>query len=277
LISADLNFAGQPNFNIKPEIMKNKLMLLTVLSLLSSGIKAQEIGEKAPDFTFDVLDGGSFTLSEQSGKVVVIFCFGYSCPYCVTSGPYIQSGLVELYASDDRVVIIGVDIWNGPPSSVATFRSNTGLTIPLLMMAGSFGSNYVTAQDRLFVVDSEGTLIYRSNTPAGEDIDAVAGKVTEALGSITSIGTQPGDEFDLINFPNPASGEVNVRFSLSQPAHAEVRILSFRGDQVYLINSYFGEGENQISADISKFPPGVYFSELILEDGRVTRKLIVTR
>jgi len=55
---------------------------ILVIMALSAGLAAAvpgpgEVGGPAPDFTLNAYGGGSYTLSDFSGKVVMMFVVGY--------------------------------------------------------------------------------------------------------------------------------------------------------------------------------------------------------
>ena len=60
--------------------MNKPLLHLTTLAVLSASAldAAPRVGDPAPDFTLDRLDGGQAALSDFEGQVVLIFFLGYS-------------------------------------------------------------------------------------------------------------------------------------------------------------------------------------------------------
>ena len=61
--------------------MNKSLLHLTTLAVLgASALDAQapRVGDPAPDFLLDRVDGGQATLSDFEGQVVLIFFLGYS-------------------------------------------------------------------------------------------------------------------------------------------------------------------------------------------------------
>ncbi len=61
--------------------MKKSLVSLTTLAVLGAfalDAQAQRVGDPAPNFRLDRLDGGQATLSDFDGQVVLIFFLGYS-------------------------------------------------------------------------------------------------------------------------------------------------------------------------------------------------------
>ncbi len=54
------------------------LALLMLASLAGNAFAvAGEVGSPATDYTLDVLGGGTYTLSEQHGQVVMMFVIGF--------------------------------------------------------------------------------------------------------------------------------------------------------------------------------------------------------
>jgi len=55
------------------------------------------VGQQAPDFTVATLDGGSFSLSGQRGKVVLVNWFATWCPPCIAEMPHLQKEVWEKF------------------------------------------------------------------------------------------------------------------------------------------------------------------------------------
>ncbi len=64
-----------------------------------------EVGQQAPDFTVATLDGGSFTLSGQKNKVVLINWFATWCPPCREEMPHLQKEVWEKFGPQGLVMI----------------------------------------------------------------------------------------------------------------------------------------------------------------------------
>lgn len=89
--------------------MKKFLILMLVLLCLPTLALASSIpmvGYEAPDFEIELIDGETFRLSEQRGKVVLINIWATWCGPCVAEMPDIDQ-LAQDYA--DELVVIGVN------------------------------------------------------------------------------------------------------------------------------------------------------------------------
>ncbi len=135
----------------------------------------------APDFSLTNLSDQTVTLSTYKGKVVVLFFFGNACPPCKGIAPSIQSQLADVYASNDKFVVLGIDQWDGKKASVQGFRSSTSTTFPLLQKGSSVASKYKTTYDRLVVIDKEGYIQFKGTRGASSDLSTVKTKVKDLL------------------------------------------------------------------------------------------------
>lgn len=136
---------------------------------------------KAPAFSLTSSDGNQVKLSDFSGKVVVIFFFGNSCPSCKAAAPSIQSKLATPYSSNSNYQILGLDQWDGNSASVQSFKTATGVSFPLLLTASSVAASYKTTYDRLVVIDKSGNIVFSGKQGASSDVDTVKAKVEELL------------------------------------------------------------------------------------------------
>ncbi len=138
-------------------------------------------GTKAPDFSLNSSDGKQVKLSDYSGKVVVLFFFGNTCPSCKAAAPSIESKLATPYATNSNYQIIGLDQWDGNLASVQSFKSTTGVSFPLLLTGSSVAASYKTTYDRLVVIDKTGNIAFTGTKGAASDADAVKATVDQLL------------------------------------------------------------------------------------------------
>lgn len=84
-------------------------------------------GSDAPDFTTELCGGGTFTMSEQEGKVVLLNFWATWCSPCVGEMPAFQK-LYEEYG--DKVEIIAVNTAEDK-ETVDSFAEDSGYTFPI--------------------------------------------------------------------------------------------------------------------------------------------------
>jgi len=110
------------------------------------------------------------------------------------------------------------------------------------------------------------------------------GKVTCYSGGInTGVGVpdKPAENgpVNLSIYPNPVSGanhQLEIRFTLTEPTHVEISIVSGMGRKIEVIGSGTrGIGSHQVSWRIPDLPKGLYLIRLQTGNGVETRKLII--
>jgi thioredoxin-dependent peroxiredoxin len=125
-------------------------------------MSAIAIGNPAPDFTLEGT-GGSFTLSEHRGEIVVLLFYpGDETPVCTKQFcSYRDTGLEGLGAT-----VVGISAQD--LASHEKFTSHHGLTVPLLAdadkrVAKSYGVSAPLLGTRraVFVVDEEGVVRFK--------------------------------------------------------------------------------------------------------------------
>ncbi len=165
--------------------MKLFLTLITIMLLVQACARnstgPQPGGETdpsvAPDFTVETLDHGTFKLSDQRGKVVYVFFIGYSCPPCISASPDIEMTLRRGYG-EDKLAIVGVDVWDGSVGQLSNFRIQTGVTFPLGLNGSGVGGIYGAPNDYSVLIDKSGRKVYES---AGANVTALKKKIDELI------------------------------------------------------------------------------------------------
>lgn len=129
------------------------------LSTTGGLIPSPREGFLAPDFSLDLLGGGTKALSDQRGKVVVINLWASWCPPCRAEMPALQ----KVYdANRDRPLeIFAVNTtYQDSESAAAEFVQELGLNFPVLLdRTGDVGRQYLLrAMPTTFFVDHEGVI-----------------------------------------------------------------------------------------------------------------------
>jgi peroxiredoxin len=134
----------------------------------------------ARDFTVPRLGGGTFRLSEQRGKTVLVNFWASWCPPCLAEMPAMERLWRQL--KDDSLVIVAVSL-DPDPSIVPAFIEDRGVTFPVgldpnMAVASIYG---VRALPATFVIDRRGGLTALALGPRAWDTRA-AHALVEALG-----------------------------------------------------------------------------------------------
>lgn len=78
-------------------------------------------------------------------------------------------------------------------------------------------------------------------------------------------------------FPNPADSEVNVRFSVNEDQDAILALANMTTQQVIQITQSVQAGENTVRMDVANLAKGMYIVYVKTKEGRLSKKLVVTR
>jgi cytochrome c biogenesis protein CcmG/thiol:disulfide interchange protein DsbE len=119
----------------------------------------------APDFTLQLLDGGSITLSDLKGKVVMIDFWASWCTPCRQEAPVLAQVYKEYQGRG--VEFIGISIWDRP-SDAQDYIQRFGITYPSgLDSEGTILVDYaVRGIPEKFFIDAQGRLVKRFIGPS---------------------------------------------------------------------------------------------------------------
>ena len=91
-----------------------------------------KVGDIAPDFTLPMIDGTSFTLSQNRGKVVMLQFTASWCGVCRKEMPFIERDIWLPNKDNKDFVLVGIDR-EEPLEDVKKFAENVGVTYPLAL------------------------------------------------------------------------------------------------------------------------------------------------
>jgi len=268
--------------------IQNFLLFLFISVLSINYVDAQNVGDAAPDFTLETLDGPDFTLSNQEGKVVFIFFFGYACPHCLSNGPNTQTGIYEVYLENEEFVAIGIDTWDGNKSGVENYKAATGIAYTLCLMGSELEQTYKTTYDRIVVVDKDGIIRYKATANATSGIVSEASAVIETylnmeamddddmmMGEVITSINEDSDQPGINLYPIPAVSELIIESSLKINDDFEIRILDKSGRNLYEKN--FRNLSKRNSIPVDELDNGLYFLQILSSNQVLTRKFLVQK
>ncbi len=125
-----------------------------------------EVSRPAPDFTLSTLDGGTISLSDYRGKVVLVNFWGTWCEPCKRETPALEAAYQAM--QDDGLVIIGINltddelIQGNAEADIQAFVDQYRVTYPIALdRDGTVLQDFrVYPLPTSFFVDPEGTIRY---------------------------------------------------------------------------------------------------------------------
>ncbi len=92
---------------MKNKIKHIKLILISLLSLISIYAQTQDLNLVAPNFTLSDINGNKISLSDYKGKVVYIDFWATWCKPCMMEIPHSKK-LQEEFKGDSNIVFINI-------------------------------------------------------------------------------------------------------------------------------------------------------------------------
>jgi len=135
------------------------LAVIGVIGLqLAQRNETQPTSGKAPDFTVTTFDGDEFTLSEQTGNIVIVNFWGSWCAPCRDEAPDLQA-IHETYA-EAGVIMFGITHIDEEDASLA-FMEEFGITYPNAPDSRSEISDRYNIQGvpETFVIGADGEIV----------------------------------------------------------------------------------------------------------------------
>jgi peroxiredoxin len=120
------------------------------------------MGEPAPDFVLESINGGDVRLSDFKGKVVLLNFWATWCPPCRAEMPSLENLKKQMKGRD--FVIIAVSIDNVETPMIKNFVSGNGYTFTVLHDAEQAVAEVylVMGIPTTYVIDKGGTIVDKS-------------------------------------------------------------------------------------------------------------------
>jgi peroxiredoxin len=162
-------------------MFKKTLLFLSLIGLVGWGIytfgfsvKGNQVavGEKAPDFQLQTLDGKDIKLSELEGQPVIINFWATWCTPCKKEMPDLQGLYDSNEGSHIEILAINMTTMESDGEKVREFSDELGLTFPLLLdKDGDVEKTYqVITIPTTYIIDSKGIIREKIVGPMDKEI-----------------------------------------------------------------------------------------------------------
>jgi cytochrome c biogenesis protein CcmG/thiol:disulfide interchange protein DsbE len=173
--------AGFPLWGAVAIVVALVMMGLIAVALDKASRGRPNVGDEAPDFTLQILDGEPLTLSELRGKAVLINFWASWCDPCKDEAPGLEM-LWRAYQEDD-VVFIGID-WSDSELKARAYLEEFDITYP----NGRDMGEYIADEYKLsgvpetYLIDQDGIVRWRYIGPIDDFLD-LSDRIERLLGS----------------------------------------------------------------------------------------------
>ncbi len=143
-----------------------------------------KVGDVAPDFTLQLTDGTTFTLSEQRGKVVMLqFTAGW-CGVCRKEMPHIESEIWQPHKENADFVLVGIDREEAL-EDILPFIQEVGTTYPIAMDTNAdVFAQYALRESgitRNVLIDRDGRIVMLTRLFKEDEFAALVAKINAML------------------------------------------------------------------------------------------------
>lgn len=143
-----------------------------------------KVGDVAPDFTLQLTDGTSFTLSEQRGKVVMLqFTAGW-CGVCRKEMPFIERDIWQRHKDNRDFVLVGIDR-EETKEQIDVFVKKVGTTYPIAMdVNADVFSSYALRNSgitRNILIDKDGKIVMLTRLFNEEEFNSLVERIDSML------------------------------------------------------------------------------------------------
>ncbi|MUT68798.1 TlpA disulfide reductase family protein [Paenibacillus sp. NEAU-GSW1] len=117
-------------------------------------------GQQAPDFKLSTIEGKESSLSDYSGKIVIVNFWASWCPPCKAEMPHMEKLHAKYGGRDVAIVSVNMTATEKSGKSVSSFVQKHGLTFPVMMDEnGAVMEQYrVRSYPTTFLLDNEGII-----------------------------------------------------------------------------------------------------------------------
>ena len=143
-----------------------------------------KVGDVAPDFTLQMLDGTEFTLSKNRGKVIMLQFTASWCGICRKEMPYIESDIWLRHKDNKDFMLVGIDREEAK-DVIEPFIEKMGTTYPIAMDSnGDAFASYAlrgSGITRNILIDRDGKIVMLTRRFEEQEFKALVEKIDAML------------------------------------------------------------------------------------------------
>ena len=164
-----------------------RVMVLLGAMCVALGAAEQEetsltkVGQAAPAFTVQQLDGATFDLPKQRGKVVVLNFFATWCGPCIQELPILEKDVWKQFEKEGvKVLVVGRE---ETAEKITAFRVKHKLSLPFApdpdkKVYGLYATKFIP---RTYVIDRTGKIAHQTIGYNPAEFEKLVAAVREAL------------------------------------------------------------------------------------------------
>ncbi|HKH48001.1 MAG TPA: thioredoxin family protein [Thermoanaerobaculia bacterium] len=194
---------------MRSNLMKSAMLLAGLTLAALPAFAAGAVGETAPAFSLQGVDGKSYSLADYKGKVVVLEWVNPNCPFSDRHAREKTMSALNTKYGQKQVVWLGINSTNPSqreflkPAEHLAYNQKTGINYPVLYdETGKTGKAYgAKTTPHMFIIDPQGKIAYNGaidDDPSGrkakaERVNFVDGGLSAELASkaIDPAATKP--------------------------------------------------------------------------------------
>lgn len=169
-----------------------KTYLITLLLLVGTLTNAQSdnrgyivnIGDTAPDFEMELINGEIVQLSELRGKVVMLQFTASWCGVCRKEMPFIEDEIWQELKDNNNFALYGIDR-DEPLEKVKAFGEQVGVTYPLGLDPNATIFQLYALKDagitRNIIIDKNGKIVYLTRLFNHDEFNAMKKVIFELV------------------------------------------------------------------------------------------------
>lgn len=143
-----------------------------------------KVGDQAPDFIIEYLDGSTKKLSELKGKLVMLQFTASWCGVCRKEMPYIEKDIWSKHKNNPNFALIGIDL-KEDKETTAKFAETMKITYPLTL--DTDGSRFALYTEpkagvtRNIIIDKDGKIIMLTRLFEMEEFNSMVNFIDDYL------------------------------------------------------------------------------------------------